>query len=141
MTANKGFGPPKSPKKVSKVSDRRAAAAQQLDEMKAKGLPEYEIYLRVRGSNAWLPVGAIAVKRSDQINAAIFANEEELQKGAFRLFPRLKKQTLGFEYGYRLKEFPDEAIKLAEKPAPGLAAPLQEIVAQVRQRVGKFIQR
>jgi hypothetical protein len=30
---------------------------------------------------------------------------------------------------------------LAEKPAPGIAAPLQEIVAQVRQRVGKFIQR
>lgn len=136
----KGFGPPKAEKKPAQTSGRRAAAAKQLETMKSKGLPEYEVYLRVRGSQAWLPVGAVAVKRSNQISAAIFANEEELQKGAFRLFPRLKKQqTLGFEYGYRLKEYRDEPIELAERPAPGIAGPLQGIVSQVRDSVGKLI--
>jgi Family of unknown function (DUF6523) len=94
----KGFGQPKQVQKApSPAAQKRVAAAQQMDEMKAQGLPEFEVFIRIKNNKVWYPVGAIAVKRSNQINAAIFANEDSLLQGAFRIFPILKKnaQNLG----------------------------------------------
>jgi hypothetical protein len=69
----------------------------------------------------WYPVGGLAVPRSSSediaLSLAIFENEEDLLKGAYRAFPFLKKSTLPLEYGYRLKEFPDEEVKVANRNA------------------------
>ena len=40
---------------------------------------------------------------------------QDLLKGAFRNYPALKKSTDKFEYGFRLKEFPEDPVKLATK--------------------------
>jgi hypothetical protein len=116
MSNSRGFGPEKPQPKVSQRSQERAKASQQLDRMKADGVPEFEVYLRVQGSKNWFPVGAIAVQRSALIHNAIFDNEEQLLQGAFRTFPILRKNQANLEYGYRLKEFKDEEIKVAVRP-------------------------
>ena len=47
------------------------------------------------------------------MDAAIYDNETNLIKGAFKLHPRLVgKEAEGFVYGYNLKRFPDEPIKV-----------------------------
>jgi hypothetical protein len=104
-------------------------------------LPEYEIYIRIQGKKQWFPVGAIAVKRSNQISAAIFDNEEDLRKGAFRLFPVLKKNQANLEYGYRLKEFKDEPIELAERSAVKGANAVQQAISQVGTALGGLFKR
>lgn len=116
-TAPKGFGPKKETKKVSKTTDRRVAAGQQLDEMRAKGLPEFTVFIRIQDQTTWLPIGTVAVSRSSQVHRAIFANEDDLRQGAFRLFPRLKKYQANLEYGFRVKGLDDEPIELAVRPA------------------------
>jgi Family of unknown function (DUF6523) len=129
----KGFGQAKEPKKPA-TSDRekkREVAGRQLDAMKAQGLPEYEIYMRVKDKKPWFPVGTIAVKRSSQVNQAIFANEKELCQGAFRLFPILKKNQQAVEYGHRLKEYKDEEIQLAVRPEGGVAGGLKNALAVI----------
>lgn len=132
----KGFGQPKQVQKApSPATQKRVAAAQQMDEMKAKGLPEFEVFIRIKNNKVWYPVGAIAVKRSNQINAAIFANEDSLLQGAFRIFPILKKNAQNLEYGYRLKEFKDEPIQLAIAPAPGVAGAFQAIISNLTDSV------
>lgn len=139
MTTSPGFGKKvHKEKKKSAGSEKRVQASKQFDDFKSQGLPEYEIYLRVQGKKQlqWFPIGAIAVKRSSQIDAAIFANEEELLKGAFRLFPRLKQERENLEYGYRLKEFKDEEIKLAVRPKPGVPNALQGAIASVGEKLG-----
>lgn len=40
---------------------------------------------------------------------------QDLLKGAFRAYPFLKNSQDKFEYGYRLKEFPDDPIRIASK--------------------------
>ncbi|MBD1825825.1 hypothetical protein H6F51_25470 [Cyanobacteria bacterium FACHB-DQ100] len=139
MTSSPGFGKKvHKEKKKSTGTDKRAQASKQFDNFKSQGLPEYEIYLRVQGKKKlqWFPIGAIAVKRSSQIDAAIFANEEDLLKGAFRLFPALRKERDSLEYGYRLKEFKDEEIQLAVRPAPGVANAVQSAIASVGEKLG-----
>ncbi|MBE9013629.1 hypothetical protein IQ250_25920 [Pseudanabaenaceae cyanobacterium LEGE 13415] len=139
MTSSPGFGKKvHKEKKKSTGTEKRVQASQQFDDFKSQGLPEYEIYLRVQGKKQlqWFPIGAIAVKRSNQIDAAIFANEEELLKGAFRLFPRLRQERDNLEYGYRLKEFKDEEIKLAVRPKPGVPNMMQSAIASVGAKLG-----
>ena len=51
------------------------------------------------------------------LSLAIFNNEDDLLKGAFRSYPFLKKSTDKFEYGFRLQEFPDDPVKMATKEA------------------------
>jgi hypothetical protein len=58
------------------------------------------------------------VNRSNQINQAVFEQEQELLKGVFRLFPKLRKHQNNLEYGHRLKEFKDEPIQVAVRPHP-----------------------
>ena len=108
----KGFG--KAPQEQSKPkppSDgkkKRDAAAAKLDALKATGNPEYMVSIRTVGAGGmseWMPVGGLAVPRSNSVDTAvsmaIFNNEDELLKGAFRAFPKLKASTDKFEYGER----------------------------------------
>jgi Family of unknown function (DUF6523) len=132
----KGFGQQKEIKKApSEGSKKRLEAAKQMDAMKAKGLPEFEIYIRVKDTKSWFPVGGIAVQRTNQVDAAIYANEENLRQGAFRIFPVLKKNAQNLEYGYRNKEFKDDPIALAVKPAPGVQGAVQAIVSNLSESV------
>lgn len=128
-------------KKQSQGTSKREKASKQYDEFKSSGLPEYEIYMRVKDKKPWFPVGAIAVKRSNQINAAIYGNEEELLKGAFRLFPILKKNKENLEYGYRLKEYKDEPIELAVRPATKGLGGVQRSIAQVGDKIGSLFKK
>ncbi len=138
--ANAGFGKKvHKEKKASTGAAKRESASKQFDEFKSKGSPEYEIYIRIQNQKQWFPVGAIAVKRSNQICAAIYDNEEELQKGAFRLFPILKKNQDKLEYGYRLKEFKDEPIELAIRPQPQNG--VQKGIKQVGAAIGALFKR
>ncbi len=137
-----GFGkrPVANKKKKSASSGRRAEASSQLETMRDKGLPEFAIFIRVRGQKGWLPVGALAVNRSSQISRAIFDNEADLRQGAFRLFPRLRKQQANLEYGYRLKEFTDEPVVVAERPAEIIPNVIQKGVASVRETITGLFQ-
>ncbi len=132
MTNSTGFG--KKVHKEKKVTDgtkKREKTSEQFEKFKSGGSPEYEIYIRVKNQKQWFPVGAIAVKRSNQIAAAIYDNEEELCKGAFRIFPILRKNQGNLEYGYRLKEFKDEPIQLAERPKFSAPNVLQQVGATI----------
>jgi hypothetical protein len=141
MTTTKGFSKAQPAPKVSKRSQVRAEAAQEYDQMKADGIPDFEVYIRIKDKKPWYPVGSIAVKRSNQINQAIFANQGELVEGAFRLFPILRKNKHQLEYGYRLKEYKDEPITLAVEPAPSVGNAVQGAIANVRDRLATVFKR
>jgi hypothetical protein len=126
-----GFGKPRSQPKPSQRAKERAKAATAYDRMKSDGTPDFEIYLRIRGKKQWYPIGVIAVKRSSQINRAIFGSQEDLLQGAFRLYPMLRKHQNQLEYGYRLKEFKDEPIQVAIPPQAG-GAGLQGAFSQLQ---------
>jgi Family of unknown function (DUF6523) len=140
MTTTKGFSKAPSAPKMSKRSQVRAEAAKEYDKLKADGIPDFEVYIR-KDKKHWYPVGSIAVKRSNQINQAIYANQEELCEGAFRLFPILRKNKHQLEYGYRVKEYKDEPITLAVEPAPSVGNALQGVVANVRDRLATVFKR
>jgi len=133
-TTQRGFGAAKPQPKVSKRSAERAAASKQYDEMKTDGVPEFEIYIRIKDKKNWFPVGAIAVKRTSLINHAIYDNEEQLLQGAFRMFPVLRKNQSNLEYGYRLKEYKDEPIQLAEKPAQKQPGFVQGLLSRFQKK-------
>lgn len=144
MSDHLGFGKPPAPPKVSKVSKRsteRERAARQYEKMQTDGTPDFEIYIRVQGKKQWYPVGVIAVKRSNQINQAISANKQELLEGAFRLYPILRKNQSQLEYGYRLKQFKDEPIQLADLPQSLGQGAIQAALGQVKDRVTSLFKR
>ena len=142
MTDTRGFGASKPQPKVSKRSKERDVAAKRLDKMRSDGLPEYEVYIRIRDKKQWYPVGALAVQRSNQINRAIYDSQAQLLQGAFRLFPILKKNQTQLEYGYRLKEYKDEPIQLAEPPKSKLSNPFVGVISQIGDRLsGLFKQK
>lgn len=135
MANSPGFGKPKPAKQPSKSAEKRSTASKQYDQMQGAGLPEFNVFIRVKDNKTWFPVGSIAVNRSNQISRAIFEKEADLLQGAFRLFPVLRKNQSQLEYGYRLKQYPDEPIQLAVRPAPGSGNPIQAIVSQVGDRL------
>lgn len=142
MTTQIGFGKVEPKKQTLKKSKaKRAAASQKYDEMKKDGVPEFNIYVRIKGQKQWLPAGSIAVSRSNQINQAIFQQEQELLKGIFRLFPKLRKQQNELEYGYRLKEFKDEPIVVATPPTASAGNLFQAAVAGVKDRFSALLGR
>lgn len=137
MSKSLGFGKTPPPPKVSKRATERNEAVKQYDKMKSDGIPDFEVYIRIQGKKAWYPVGSLAVKRSNQINRAIFESQDQLLQGAFRLFPVLRKNQNQLEYGYRLKEFKDEPIQLAVPPeasVPGAIASLRNRSANLFKR-------
>jgi len=117
MSATKATGFASGQSKKKKNPNKRQVAANKYDEMKDKGLPEFNIFVRIKGKQ-WVPAGSMAVERSNLISRAIFQQETELLKGAVRLYPVLRKFKDDLEYGYRLKEFPDEEITVAVLPEP-----------------------
>jgi len=132
-----GFGKQKSKPQLSEGAKQRAGAAKKYEQMKSEGTPDYEAYIRIRGKKQWYPVGVIAVKRSGQIDRAIFDSQDALLQGAFRLYPVLKKNQNQLEYGYRLKEFKDDPIQLAVPPmdkGPSVLGKMQERVAGLFKR-------
>lgn len=140
-TTQRGFGKSKPEPKISKRAEERARASKQYDDMKADGIPEFEIYIRIKDKKNWYPVGAIAVKRTSLINHAIFDNEAQLLQGAFRMFPVLQKNRTNLEYGYRLKEFKDEPIQVAVQPVAKGVGGVQGAIAQLTSRVSSLFQR
>lgn len=141
MAPSTGFGQPKQTKQPSKNTQKRVAASKQYDKMKADGLPEFHIFVRVKDKKNWFPIGSLAVNRSNQISRAIYQQEAELLQGAFRLFPVLRKSQNNLEYGYRLKEFPDEEIQVAVKPGLGQGNPLQAVANQVQNTFAGLLKR
>ena len=142
MTTQLCFGkvqPKQHNAKKNKV--KRVAASRKYDEMQKSGLPEFNIYIRIKGEKAWLPAGSMAVNRSSQINQALFEQEEELLKGIFRLFPKLRKRQSELEYGHRLKEFKDEPIVVAIRPQATPGNLIQSTVSQVKERFSSVFQR
>jgi hypothetical protein len=142
VTTQIGFGKvqPKQ-QKVQKNKAKRAVASQKYDEMKKSGLPEFNIYVRIKGQKQWLPGGSMTVNRTSVINEAMFQQEEELLKGVFRLFPKLRKHQNNLEYGYRLKEFKDEPIQVAVRPQPTTPNFIQSTVASIKDRFSSLLQR
>jgi len=128
----RGFGKPsakavaqkaKASKPKSSGAVQRDKAAEAFDKLKAGGAPEYMVLIRTVDSEGvaskWYPVGGLAVPRSsseDQaLSLAIFNNEDDLLKGAFRNHPFLRNSKDKFEYGYRIKDFEDDPVKVATK--------------------------
>lgn len=137
-----GFGK-KPPKRApSKGEIRRKAASQKYDEMASKGMPEYTIWMRLKEGGVveegeqmpWLPVGSLAVPRSNQVADVIFETEDDLMQGATRLYPTLQNQPRdNIEFGYQLREFDDEEIRVAErKENTGWKAALSNFWANIQ---------
>ena len=135
----KGFS--KAPPPASKPPKKRATAAgpapppplsakaqqasEDFDSLKASGAPEYSIAVRTVSSGGepseWYLVGGLAVPRSNSeeraVSMAIFQNEDELLKGAYKFYPKLKASTDKFEYGYKMRDFPDDPWNIASEAA------------------------
>ena len=142
MTTQIGFGKAQlKQQKAKKNKAKRAAASRQYNQMKKSGLPEFNIYVRIQGQETWYPVGAMTVNRTSQINQALFAQEEELLKGVFHLFPKLRKYQNHLEYGHRLKEFSDEPIEIAVRPKPTAPGWLGSTLASVNERLSPLLKR
>lgn len=142
MTTQTGFGKVQPQKQTAKKNKtKRVAASQKYNEMKKSGVPEFNIYIRIKGQKQWLPAGSMTVNRSNLINQALFQQEDELLKGAFRLFPKLRKHQSELEYGYRLKEFNDEAITVATRPEATPVNLIQSTLASVKDRLSGLLKR
>lgn len=131
----KGFGAKPTKRAASERQMRQEAAASRYDEMAARGMPEYSVWIRLKepprpdGVSSddpdfqvmpWLPVGSLAVPRSSQIANAIYEAEDDLLQGAFKLYPNMQnEERSNFEYGFQNKQFPDEEVRLAVKPVEG----------------------
>lgn len=117
MPKGVGFAPKSVKPEKSSAKRKRQESAQKLEEMRQRGLPEFNIFVRLP-EREWIPAGVMAVERTNQIERAIFQQEVALKKAIFRSFPRLQKYQDQLEFGYRLKEFPDEPIQKAQRPQP-----------------------
>lgn len=104
-------------------SEAEIKAGKAFDAFKEVGTPEYEVSVRElpegEEPSKWYPVGGLAVPRTGSLDkaltAAIFENEDELLKGAYRRYPFLKSSKNKLEYGFRLAEFPDDPVTIADK--------------------------
>ncbi len=136
-----GFGKANPKPKASESTKRRKKASEEMDQRRTSGDPEFEVHIRIKDKKQWYPVGVIAVKRSADIDKAIFASEEDLLQGAFRIYPILRKNKTNLEYGYRVKEFKDEPITVAVPPKPGVADGVQAIANQVKNGIAGLFNR
>ena len=136
-----GFGKVKPKPKVSERTKRRQEASNEMDKRRASGDPEFEVHIRIKDKKQWYPVGVIAVKRSSDIARAIFASEEDLLQGAFRIYPILRKNKTNLEYGYRVKAFKDEPITVAVPPKPGISGGVQAIANGLKNSVSGLFKR
>lgn len=141
MATQIGFGKVQPQKQVAKKNKtKRVTASRKYDEMKKSGLPEFNLYVRIKNQENWLPAGSMTVNRSNLINQALFDQEEELLKNIFRLVPKLRKHQNQLEYGYRIKEFKDEPIIVATRPTTTMNL-IQSTVASVKERFSTLLKR
>ncbi|CAM9859055.1 unnamed protein product [Discosporangium mesarthrocarpum] len=120
LSMKKGFGPDPPKKNPKPMSDKRkeaASAGSAYDDMAAAGIPEYNIFIKPKGTDDYLPCGVMTVPRSTQVSQAVFEQEENLKKAAFKLYDKLQ-ETEEFEYGYNLKMYPDDPVTPLEKRPP-----------------------
>ena len=136
-----GFGKVQPKPKVSERTKRRQEASREMDKRRSSGDPEFEVHIRIKDKKQWYPVGVVAVRRSVDIDRAIFASEEDLLQGAFRIYPILRKNKMNLEYGYRLKEFKDEPVTVAVRPKPGVAGGVQAVANQLKNSVTGLFKR
>jgi Family of unknown function (DUF6523) len=137
MNKPSGFGKQLPEEEKAKINKgKRKEAGQKYEEMKKLGMPVFNIFVRVQDDPRWLPAGSLAVERSSQIDGAIFQQEEELKKGALRLYPKLSKFGDRFEYGHQMREFADEEIRLAVRPVPNFPQKLGAFVRQIKLKLG-----
>ncbi len=142
MATQTGFGKVQPQKQTAKkFKAKRTGASRKYDEMKKSGLPEFNIYVRVKGQGNWLPAGSMTVNRSSLISQALFQQEEELLKSVIRLFPKLRKHQDQLEYGYRLKEFNDEPIVVATRPTASAGNMIQSAIASLKERFSSVLKR
>lgn len=135
MGTARGFGPQQDKPKMSKRAKERAEAGKRMDRMKAQGMPEFEVYIRIKDKPNWVPVGAITVPRSNLVARAIYANEESLRSTAYRMAPMLKKYADDLEYGFRLKGEKDDEIELAKKPGLVKGSAIGDTISQLGKSV------
>ncbi|AFY69446.1 hypothetical protein Pse7367_1149 [Thalassoporum mexicanum PCC 7367] len=130
--AGRGFGPikEKSEKTKRNIAERKQAA-EKYDEMQDQGMPEFKVFIRIQGKENWLPIGEITVNRSNKIAQAIYEQEVGLVKSSVRAYPFLGKYKDQLEYGYRLKEFDDEPITVAERPSSN---PVTSLIEGIKDR-------
>jgi len=123
--ASKGFGK-KVEKNVDEEVEVKDAGTLKYERDSKRGVPEYNIFMRPANGEKedWVPVGSMTIPRDTPPSNAIFEVEQELLKGTFKLYPKLKAfydvrkdedKESTFEYGYVLKNFPDEEITVAIK--------------------------
>ncbi|MEM7063949.1 MAG: HHL1-like protein [Cyanobacteria bacterium P01_B01_bin.77] len=136
-----GFGKVQPKPKVSERTKRRQEASKEMDKRRSSGDPEFEVHIRIKDKKQWYPVGVVAVKRSVDIDRAIFASEDDLLQGAFRIYPILRKNRDNLEYGYRVKAFKDEPITVAVPPRPGVAGGVQAVANQLKNSVTGLFKR
>lgn len=134
----KGFGKPVE-KKVEQAEEPDAGTRTYQAQAK-RGVPEYNIFLRPGNGTEteWVPVGSMTIPRDTPVGKAVYDVEKELLAGTFKLYPKLKAfaETRGnregtglFEYGYIMKAFPDEEIRII---------PSQEATAEAANSKGFF---
>ena len=124
---SKGFGKPK-PIPEAEQEVPIDTGSQTYDIQSKRGVPEYNIFLRPYNGtdNEWVPVGSMTIPRDVTVSKAILEVEPQLLRGTFKIFPKLKayaefrkdKENI-FQYGYCLKAFPDEPIKLVTQEEKG----------------------
>lgn len=119
----KGFSPipePKPEKPPSEEKQARIEAQSKLAAQVASGVPEYAVFARTFGSDekSWLQVGTIACPRTEKPDKVILGNEGALITGLLKAFPKMKGQEGNLEYGYRLKKFTDDPVRLVMRQSP-----------------------
>jgi len=141
-----GFGKApinQGPQKSKLAGDRKDAAAR-YDALKESGAPEFNVYVRLKGgedrdqeegviAGGWYPVGSMSCPSSQVINKAIFDSTDAILQGAFRANQKVISRSVitsegkkvgkwqdlkdcEIEYGYLMKDFADEEIKVASPP-------------------------
>mmetsp|Transcript_2700 Transcript_2700/g.4033 ORF Transcript_2700/g.4033 Transcript_2700/m.4033 type:complete len:129 (-) Transcript_2700:125-511(-) len=99
-------------KKKSPGQIQREKLANDYENLASSGVPEYNIFVRIKGKDErdWVPAGTMAVPRTEKLSNAIFEQRENLLTGVFRTFPKLEGEDL--EFGSNLKIYPDEPVKV-----------------------------
>ena len=124
--ATKGFAKAKAVEKSDEEAVEMSAGDKTYASQAKRGVPEYNIFIRPKdgGDEEWVPVGSMTIPRDTPVGKAIYDVEDEMLKGTFKLYPKLKafydvrsdedKKGM-WEYGSTLKAFPDEPIVIRTK--------------------------
>lgn len=113
--SSSGFG---EKKLVGKDAAKgRTRPGGQYDDLKARGQPEYDIFVRADAASEWLNAGVLCVPRTasvrEAVSKAIYSREAELLGAVARMYPTLLAKDAdpaSLEFGYRLSGFEDPVV-------------------------------